>query len=62
MEYADYGTLRDLLDSAALLALPLGQLNYRAVLDTCADVAKGMLHLHSLNVVHSDLKVGVEGS
>lgn len=34
-----------------------GSLNYRAVLEIAADVAKGMLHLHSLNIIHSDLKV-----
>ena len=32
-------------------------LNYCAVLDIAADVAKAMLHLHSLNVLHADLKV-----
>lgn len=32
-----------------------GGVNYLAVLDTAADVAKAMLHLHSLNVLHSDL-------
>lgn len=46
---------------AALLVLryvapaATGGLNYLAVLDTAADVAKAMLHLHSLNVLHSDL-------
>jgi hypothetical protein len=29
------------------------------VLDTATDVARAMLHLHSQNVLHSDLKVGV---
>jgi hypothetical protein len=29
--------------------------NYAAILDTAADVAKAMLHLHSRNVLHSDL-------
>jgi hypothetical protein len=32
-----------------------GGVNYLAILDTAADVAKAMLHLHSLNVLHSDL-------
>lgn len=31
--------------------------NYPAVLDTAADIAKAMLHLHAMNVLHSDLKV-----
>ena len=33
------------------------QPTYVAVLDTALDIATGMQHLHSLNVVHSDLKV-----
>lgn len=36
-------------------AVENGGLNYLAILDTAADVAKAMLHLHSLNVLHSDL-------
>lgn len=32
-----------------------GTINYLAILDTAGDVAKAMLHLHSLNVLHSDL-------
>lgn len=32
-----------------------GGINYLGILDTAADVAKAMLHLHSLNVLHSDL-------
>lgn len=31
-------------------------LNYWAILDTAADVAKAMAHLHSINVLHGDLK------
>jgi hypothetical protein len=31
-------------------------LNYRAVLETAADVAKSLLHLHAHDVLHSDLK------
>lgn len=33
------------------------EVNYPAVCETAADIAKGMLQLHSMNVVHSDLKV-----
>jgi len=32
-----------------------GVINYLAILETAADVAKAMVHLHSLNVLHSDL-------
>ena len=31
--------------------------NYGAMLETAADIAKGMLHLHANEVLHSDLKV-----
>ena len=31
--------------------------NYRAILETALDIAKGMLQLHKLDLVHSDLKV-----
>ncbi|KIY95632.1 hypothetical protein MNEG_12331, partial [Monoraphidium neglectum] len=33
-----------------------GTLNYAAVLDTAADIARAMLHLHKQQVLHSDLK------
>ncbi len=55
LEYCDHGCLRDAIDGGAFL-LP-GGLNYAAVLDTAADVAKAMLHLHCNQVIHSDLKV-----
>ncbi|GAX73536.1 hypothetical protein CEUSTIGMA_g987.t1 [Chlamydomonas eustigma] len=32
--------------------------NYEAVLSVMLDVARGMAHLHSMNVIHSDLKAG----
>ena len=35
-----------------------GSFNYPAALDTAQDVARAMLHLHSANVLHGDLKVG----
>jgi serine/threonine protein kinase len=54
LEFCDKGCLREALDSGAFL-LAGGGVNYAAVLDTAADVAKAMLHLHSLNVLHSDL-------
>ncbi|KAJ9511825.1 hypothetical protein QJQ45_004378 [Haematococcus lacustris] len=54
LEYCDKGSLREALDQGAFMG-PSG-LKYRAVLDTALDVAKAMLHLHSLNVLHADLK------
>ena len=32
-------------------------INYAAVLETASDVARGMVQLHALDIVHSDLKV-----
>jgi serine/threonine protein kinase len=54
LEYCDKGCLRDALDGGIFKLGPDG-VNYLAVLDTAADVAKAMLHLHSCNVLHSDL-------
>ncbi|GAX78093.1 hypothetical protein CEUSTIGMA_g5535.t1 [Chlamydomonas eustigma] len=31
-------------------------LDYAAILDTAVDIAKGMVHLHGCNILHSDLK------
>lgn len=45
------GTLRDALNRRMFVG------NLRAVLATAIDIACGMAHLHSLNIVHSDLKV-----
>jgi hypothetical protein len=36
-------------------------LNYAAILDTAADIARAMAHLHRADVLHGDLKVGVLG-
>ncbi len=33
-----------------------GSINYEAVLELCADVARAMAHLHHLNILHGDLK------
>lgn len=44
LEYCDWGCLRDALDVGAFYTD--GCLNYSAILDTAADVAKAMLHLH----------------
>jgi hypothetical protein len=44
LEFCDWGCLRDTLDAGAFFSA--GSLNYAAILDTAADVAKAMLHLH----------------
>ncbi|KAI8463338.1 MAG: hypothetical protein J3K34DRAFT_149057 [Monoraphidium minutum] len=55
LEFCGLGSLRDALDAGAFYTAD-NALNYAAILDTAADVAKAMLHLHSHQVVHSDLK------
>ncbi|GAX77392.1 hypothetical protein CEUSTIGMA_g4838.t1 [Chlamydomonas eustigma] len=55
MEYCERGSLRRLLNHG-VFKLDEEVVNYPAVLETAADIAKGMIQLHSLNVVHSDLK------
>ncbi len=49
LEYCDWGSLRTALDAGAFFAED-NSLNYAAILDTAADVAKAMLHLHKNNV------------
>ena len=58
LEFMDLGTLREALDRHVFFYKPPYQgLDYCSVLDTAADIAKGLLHLHSLNIIHGDLKV-----
>ncbi|GFR47096.1 hypothetical protein Agub_g8666 [Astrephomene gubernaculifera] len=54
LEFCDRGCLRDALDGDAFLTS--SGVNYRGVLDTAADIAKAMLHLHCADVLHGDLK------
>jgi serine/threonine protein kinase len=56
LEYCSFGNLRQALDKGAFMAT-LGRPDYPAVIEVAADIARGMLHLHSLNIIHSDLKV-----
>ena len=58
MEHCDCGSLRQMLDKAgAPFRDPgTGQVVYKAVLATAADVAKGMAQLHAMHIVHSDCK------
>ncbi|KAG2450347.1 hypothetical protein HYH02_004852 [Chlamydomonas schloesseri] len=54
IEYCDKGCLREALDMGVFFGS--AGLNYPAILDTAADVAKAMLHLHLNDVLHGDLK------
>ena len=56
LELCDCGSLRDVLDQGAFLQGD-GRVNDRAVLETALDIARGMMQLHALDLVHSDLKV-----
>ncbi|GLI65794.1 hypothetical protein VaNZ11_009414 [Volvox africanus] len=53
LEYCDKGALKDALDQNVFMQ---GPLNLAAMLETAADVAKAMVHMHAANVLHSDLK------
>ncbi|KAG2443737.1 hypothetical protein HXX76_002083 [Chlamydomonas incerta] len=54
LEFCDKGSLKDALDSHVFMQS--GALNLAAMLETAADVAKAMVHMHAANVLHSDLK------
>ncbi|KAG2443735.1 hypothetical protein HXX76_002081 [Chlamydomonas incerta] len=54
LEFCDKGSLKDALDQHAFMQG--GSLNLAAMLETAADVAKAMVHMHAANVLHSDLK------
>lgn len=56
LELCDRGSLRHALD-AQVFHKASGQLDYLAILETAADIARGMQHLHNHNIWHSDLKV-----
>ncbi|GFR47439.1 hypothetical protein Agub_g9162 [Astrephomene gubernaculifera] len=54
LEFCDKGSLKDALDQHAFMQG--GSLNLAAMLETAADIAKAMVHMHAANVLHSDLK------
>ncbi|KAI8468020.1 MAG: kinase-like domain-containing protein [Monoraphidium minutum] len=56
LEYCDRGNLRTQLDAPGAFLLPDGSRDMLSVVSCALDVAKAMLHLHSVNVLHSDLK------
>jgi serine/threonine protein kinase len=56
LELCDLGNLKDFLTRGGFKTAD-GQPNMPAILATALDVARAMLHLHTENIVHSDLKV-----
>lgn len=57
LEYCDGGTLRDALDAGRFLSRhSTTGVQYLTVLQIAREVARGMQHLHSLDIVHADLK------
>lgn len=54
MEFCDIGTLRDAFGRFSKISAQ--NFNYKAILHTAIEIAKGMQHLHSCRIIHADLK------
>jgi serine/threonine protein kinase len=61
LELCDRGSLKELLNTGGLRVAD-GKPDMVGVVATALDVARAMLHLHSENIIHSDLKVGAWNS
>lgn len=57
LELCDRGSLKDLLSSGGLHSPETGKPDMVGIVATALDVTRAMLHLHSENIIHSDLKV-----
>lgn len=57
LELCDKGSLKDLLNNSGLRDPATGKPDMPAIVATAMDIARAMLHLHSENIIHSDLKV-----
>ena len=55
MEYCELGSLRQAIDSGFFHEAS-GELRFKAILETAADVARAMVHLSECNILHNDLK------
>ena len=56
LEYCDRGSLDASVEANKGLRDKSGTLMLANLIETAADIAKGMLHLHKNNVCHNDLK------
>lgn len=54
-EFCDVGSLREVINRKVFLG-PDKEVNMLTVMDTALDIARAMAHLHSQNIIHSDLK------
>jgi serine/threonine protein kinase len=54
-EFCDHGSLRSVLSDKTFLKRN-GHLDAGVMLKLAGDVARGMLHIHSMQIVHGDLK------
>eukprot|EP00878_Enallax_costatus_P007009 GHUV01007345.1.p1 GENE.GHUV01007345.1~~GHUV01007345.1.p1 ORF type:complete len:1094 (+),score=299.39 GHUV01007345.1:294-3575(+) len=54
-EFCDLGSLRDSLRKGKFKSAD-GSLQMTSIVDTALDVARAMVHLHTHNILHSDLK------
>lgn len=57
LELCDFGNLKEFLSRGGF-KLPDARLDMAAIVATALDIARAMLHLHTENIIHSDLKVG----
>ena len=57
LELCDRGSLKELLNNGGLRDAASGKPDMVSIVATALDVARAMLHLHTENVIHSDLKV-----
>lgn len=56
LEMADLGNLKEFLGRGGF-RLPDTQHDMAAIVATALDITRAMLHLHTENIIHSDLKV-----
>jgi serine/threonine protein kinase len=55
LELCNLGSLRSMLEAGLIITHDVC-INYPGLLEVASGIAKGMLHLHKLNILHGDLK------